>query len=126
MTFYQLPMAVGLVGLSLIQTPLSLFPVMALLAASHGASNALLSALWAELYGVRHIGSIRSVAHSASVFASAVGPGLVGALLDFGAPFEIQLRWMAAATLCVCVLFAISVRNLNRRGHCMEAAASPN
>lgn len=124
--FYQLPMAIGLVGLSLVQAPLGLFPVMALLAASHGASSALLSALWAELYGVRHIGSIRSIAHAGSVFASAVGPGLVGALLDLGAPFESQLLWMAAATLCVCAGFAALQRGLNRRGHCAAAPASPS
>ena len=47
--------------------------------------------MWAEYYGTRYIGSIKSVAAALMVFGSAIGPGVSGALIDLGITFPEQM-----------------------------------
>ena len=49
-----------------------------------GAVGPVLSSLWAEIYGTRHLGNIRSVVEVATVFGSALGPVFMGLALDQG------------------------------------------
>ena len=49
------------------------------------------STFWAEYYGTRHIGAIKSVAAALMVFGSAIGPGITGALIDLGIDFPQQM-----------------------------------
>lgn len=63
---------------------------------SGGTMAPVLGALWAELYGTAHIGSIRALATSAMVFASAIGPGVAGVLIDAGVGLETQAFFYAA------------------------------
>lgn len=47
-----------------------------------GTANTLMGVIWAELYGTRHLGAIRSVGQAAMIFATAAAPVAVGLLLD--------------------------------------------
>ena len=49
---------------------------------SAGATNPSFSSLWAEHYGTKHLGAIRSAGAVLTVFASALGPIAVGSALD--------------------------------------------
>ena len=60
-----------------------------------GISHTAVSAMWAELYGVMHLGAIKSLASSISVFGSALGPVIAGVLMDNGVGIGL-----------VCLLFA--------------------
>ncbi|MDZ7748345.1 MAG: MFS transporter [Halofilum sp. (in: g-proteobacteria)] len=53
-----------------------------------GAGMTLLGALWAEMYGVLHLGAIRSLTWALVVFASALAPALFGYLMDAGTGVE--------------------------------------
>lgn len=53
-----------------------------LLGLGSGLTKVLMGAIWAESYGTLHLGAIRSLVASGSVFASALAPGLFGLLLD--------------------------------------------
>ena len=53
-----------------------------------GAFYALFGTLWAELYGVRHLGAIRSLTQAVTIFASAISPALFGWLIDGGLSME--------------------------------------
>jgi hypothetical protein len=64
--------------------------MMALIGLTQGGSVALLGALWPELYGTRNLGSIKALATSAMVFATALGPGVTGMLIDAGIMFPDQ------------------------------------
>ncbi|MEO0830415.1 MAG: MFS transporter [Pseudomonadota bacterium] len=70
-----------------------------------GANATVPSALWAELYGTRHIGAIKALAAAVMVAGSAIGPGLSGSLIDAGILFDEQCYWIAAyfllSTVCV-------------------------
>jgi MFS family permease len=69
---------------------------MALAGVNTGLAHTAVSALWAELYGVSHLGGIKSLVSSMMVFGTALGPVIMGGLMDLGYSIE-----------AVCVLFAV-------------------
>jgi MFS family permease len=112
---FLLPQAAGAGLLAMSADPGIIPVVMVLLGLTLGSGSTLLGAVWAELYGTRHIGSIRAVAASAGVFASALAPGLMGVLLDLAVPIANQLVAMAALTIVVTVLGAAGATGALRR-----------
>ncbi|MEL6546250.1 MAG: MFS transporter [Myxococcota bacterium] len=112
--FYLVPMVAGLCVLGLGED-LGVIPVfMALFGSTSGAAVIVLGALWPELYGVTHLGAIRSVIMMAMVFATALAPGLMGALLDRGVRIESQCLALAGAT-SACVLLNLALQPALRR-----------
>lgn len=93
--FYLLPMGLGTLLLTYASSPLVLPAFMALTGLTAGGASTLQGALWAELYGTEHLGAIRALVMSATVFASALSPGLIGILLDAGISLQIQMLAMA-------------------------------
>jgi len=59
-----------------------------LLGVNSGLTLVLLGAVWPELYGVTHLGAIRSFGHAAMVFSSGLAPAVMGLLIDRGITFE--------------------------------------
>ncbi|MCH8951987.1 MAG: MFS transporter [Proteobacteria bacterium] len=92
--FYLLPMALGITliapGGILGESVGSWYLMMALIGLTQGGSVTLLGALWPELYGTRNLGAIKALATSAMVFATALGPGVTGLLIDAGIAFPDQ------------------------------------
>ncbi|MFD0391361.1 hypothetical protein ACFQ4K_31570 [Tistrella bauzanensis] len=75
---------------------------MMLYGISDGASLALFGSLWPEIYGTRFLGAIRAAVVALMVFASALGPGIGGALIDLGVAFPPRSPpW--ACTACWCL-----------------------
>ncbi|MEE8625847.1 MAG: hypothetical protein V3T19_10940, partial [Acidiferrobacterales bacterium] len=66
-------------------------------------------AMWAEIYGVTNLGAIRSVATSLSILASALGPVIVGGLMDLGVSIERTCLLFAAYTVTGTVLMVIAL-----------------
>ncbi|NYI03603.1 MFS transporter [Allostreptomyces psammosilenae] len=96
--YFLLPSGAGLLLLGTVDAQWGLFAFMALHGVSNGLSLSLFGATWPELYGVHHLGAIRSVVVTALVFASAAGPGLSGLLLDRGVGHPTHL--VALAVYC--------------------------
>ena len=69
-----------------------------------GVQGTATASFWAEYYGTRHIGSIKSVAAALMVFGSAIGPGITGALIDFGIDFPQQMPPIALYYLIAAAL----------------------
>ena len=93
--FYQLPMVLAFVFFSLAQTPWVVGLGLAFLAVTTGANATLPNAFWAEFYGTRYLGAIKSLAAAIMVLGSAIGPGLTGVLIDSGVSLERQYLWVA-------------------------------
>lgn len=89
---FLLPLAVGLLIIALFDGRFWAWPYLLCVGLSTGIAHTAVSALWAEVYGVGHLGAIRSLAMSLSVFSSALGPLAMGALMDAG---------VAIATICI-------------------------
>ncbi|MBT6273888.1 MAG: MFS transporter [Chromatiales bacterium] len=79
-----IPLAGALVILGLSEDRWMLWPYLALCGVATGITYTAVSAMWAELYGLAHLGSIRSFAVALGVFGSALGPVIMGALMDAG------------------------------------------
>ena len=75
-----------------------------------GAGLTLLGALWAEMYGVMHLGSIRAVVWALVVVASALAPVLFGYLLDAGVRIEAVALGCLALALGASALAALRPR----------------
>ena len=56
---------------------------------SNGLANVLASSTWAEIYGVKHIGSIKALTTSMMVFSTAFGTAVFGVIIDFGYSIEV-------------------------------------
>ena len=63
-------------------SPFSSFVFLGLIGISNGLSNVLGSATWAEIYGVKYIGSIKALTTAFMVFSTAFGTALFGILID--------------------------------------------
>ena len=55
---------------------------------SNGFGNILGSSTWAEIYGVKYIGSIKALTTASMVFATAFGTAVFGVLIDRGFTIE--------------------------------------
>ena len=83
---------------------------MALVGFTSGVVSAVNGAYWPEVYGSRHLGAIRAMATSVMVFATALGPGVTGYLIDAGVDFRDQLIGMAVLSALACLSFAVAMR----------------
>jgi MFS family permease len=75
-----------------------------------GGQATIPSAVWAEFYGTRHLGSIKSAVAAVMVLGSAIGPGLSGWLIDAGIGFEVQLYGFAASFIFAILVMLIPLR----------------
>ena len=74
-----------------------------------------MAAVWAEIYGVRNIGAIRSVVAAAMVFASALGPLFMGVLIDAGVAMEVICLIFAAYAVAGTGLIWAALRGVPKR-----------
>jgi MFS family permease len=109
MPVYLLPLALGCTALAYGSHDLVALAFMLLAGLTSGAAATVVTAMWAEVYGVGHLGAIRALATSLSVVASALAPASLGWLIDGGISIEaIALGaaiYLAAATLSVAGAF---------------------
>lgn len=87
--YFLLPLALALVIINLSDHRLLVWPFMVLMGITSGLYFTGLSALWAELYGPRFLGAIKSMTNAIMVFSSALGPALVGSLLGWQVSFVV-------------------------------------
>ncbi|TNF90316.1 MAG: MFS transporter [Gammaproteobacteria bacterium] len=85
--FFLLPLGLALVVINLSSHEYLVWPFMLLQGVTSGIYFTGLSALWAELYGARYLGAIKSLTNAVMVFSSALGPALVGTLLEWRISF---------------------------------------
>ena len=97
---FLLPMALALVIITLSDDKFLVWPYMMLLGMTTGIYFTGFSALWAELYGARNLGAIKSMTNAIMVFASALGPALVGSMLEWQFSFA-TICWLL---MLMCVI----------------------
>jgi len=71
-----------------------------LIGVSNGFGNVLGSSTWAEIYGVKYIGSIKALTTAFMVFATAFGTAVFGILIDKGFTIE-NIAFIAGAYILV-------------------------
>lgn len=115
--FYLLPMGLGLLLLGSLEEAWSAFAFMALYGVSNGFSLSLFGTLWPELYGVKHLGSIRAMIVSVLIVASAAGPGLTGLLIDYGVSYPLQVQAMGVYCVGISLLVREDARRVRARSY---------
>lgn len=112
--FFSLPMGLGMTILVVLDHPVAAGLYLALTGLCLGMAGSLTSSLWAELYGVRHLGAIKSLGGSLAVFGTSLSPASFGWLLDRGVGFPAILCGNIAAILVACVMSFMVCRKVNR------------
>ena len=82
--FYLLGLILASAALAGLSGPILAPIFFALIGLSAGATNVIIAAVLAELFGTKHLGKIRALAGAIMVVASAATPGAIGLLFDAG------------------------------------------
>ena len=86
--YMNIPLFLSVLTIIYFNLPFSAFIFFGLLGVTNGLANLLGSSIWAEIYGVKHIGSIKALTTALMVFATAFGTALFGILIDIGFTIE--------------------------------------
>ena len=84
----NIPLFLAMVVLFYSKQEVSAYFFLGLVGISNGFGNILGSSTWAEIYGVKYIGSIKALTTAFMVFSTALGTALFGALIDNGFTIE--------------------------------------
>ena len=98
---------IGLIVLYFFDFSLSAFLFFGLIGVSNGLANVLGASTWAEIYGVRYLGSIRALTTALMVFSTAFGTALFGFLIDSG--FTIEFVAIVSIIYIASSLFALLI-----------------
>ncbi len=108
--YMNLPFLLSLFLIIVFDNPIISFLFLGLIGISNGLANVLGSATWAEVYGVKHIGSIKALTTALMVFSTAFGTAVFGLLIDNG--FSIEEISIISGTYILLALIALFfVRN---------------
>ncbi len=98
------PLAASMLLLVLFDSPVIIWLYMICNGLSGGMFSIVQNVLWAELYGTKHLGAVRSLVLSMTIFAAALAPAIMGWLLDYGW----TMRMLAGASLAY-ILVAMTI-----------------
>ena len=84
----NIPLLIAMFVLFYYQGEISAFIFLGLVGISNGLANVLGSSTWAEIYGVKFIGSIKALTTAFMVFSTAFGTAVFGLLIDIGYSIE--------------------------------------
>ena len=108
--YMNIPLFFGTIVLYYFDAPLSSFVFFGLLGLTNGLANVLGSSTWAEIYGVKYIGSIKALTTALMVFATAFGTALFGFLIDIGFSIE-QIAVVSGAYIFGSIILLYLVKN---------------
>jgi predicted MFS family arabinose efflux permease len=91
-------------------SPFSSFVFLGLIGVSNGLSNVLGSATWAEIYGVKYIGSIKALTTAFMVFSTAFGTALFGILIDNSFSIE-QIALVSGSYILIAISLLFLIKN---------------
>ena len=84
----NIPLLLSMIVLFYNQHEIYAYVFLGLVGVSNGFGNILGSSTWAEIYGVKYIGSIKALTTAFMVFATAFGTAVFGMLIDRGFTIE--------------------------------------
>jgi len=108
--FTNIPLLFSALVLIFFNNPLTAFIFLGLIGISNGLANVLGSSTWAEIYGVKYIGSIKALTTALMVFSTAFGTALFGLLIDRGYSIE-QIALVSFVYILISIILLFFVRN---------------
>ena len=113
---YLVPLALALAVLAAFDGDGVAMAYLVLAGLTAGAGGPVVGSLWAELYGVLHLGSIRALSSSLMVVSTALAPFVLGWLLDRGVGMEAQAWGCLVYMLLGMAGIAAALRRRGPRG----------
>jgi len=108
--YMNLPFLLSLFLIIVFDNPIVSFLFLGLIGISNGLANVLGSSTWAEVYGVKYIGSIKALTTALMVFATAFGTALFGVLIDRGFSIE-QIATISSIYISISLILLFLIRN---------------
>ena len=108
--YMNIPFLVSLLILIYFKSPVSSFFFLGLIGVSNGFANVLGSSTWAELYGVKFIGSIKALTTALMVFSTAFGTALFGLMIDFDFSIE-QISMISGGYILISLILLFLIKN---------------
>ena len=108
--FMNIPLLISTLVLFYFDNPITSFIFLGLIGISNGLANVLGSSTWAEIYGVKFIGSIKALTTALMVFSTAFGTALFGFLIDRGFSIE-QIAMVSFIYIFISLILLFFVRN---------------
>ena len=105
-----MPLLISTIVLFYFDSSISSFVFLGLIGISNGLANVLGSSTWAEIYGVKYIGSIKALTTALMVFSTAFGTALFGILIDYGLSIE-QIAIVSGVYILGSIILLYFVRN---------------
>ena len=106
---YQLPSAIAFVLFSISTGPVGVAVGMIFMGITSGGYATLINAFWAEAFGTKHLGGIKSIGTALMVLGSSLGPGVIGFFMDLGNPLSTQYLWVSLFYVISSGLFYIGI-----------------
>ena len=103
--FMNIPLLLAMFTLFQFNHEIFAYIFLGLIGVSNGLANILGSSTWAEIYGVKYIGSIKALTTAFMVFSTAFGTAVFGLLIDNG--FTIENIALTAAIYILISLFLL-------------------
>ena len=108
--FMNIPLIFSVFVLYNYSDPISSFIFLGLIGISNGFANVLGTSTWAEIYGVKYIGSIKALTTSLMVFSTAFGTALFGLLIDKGFSIE-QIALFSGSYILTGIVLLFFIKN---------------
>ena len=110
LVFMNIPLLFSTLILIFFNSSISAFVFLGLIGISNGFANILGSSTWAEIYGVKYIGSIKALTTALMVFSTAFGTALFGVLIDKGFSIE-KIALVSFIYIFISIILLFFVRN---------------
>ena len=105
----NLPLLFAMFVLFRYEHEISAFIFLGSVGISNGLANVLGSSTWAEIYGVKYIGSIKALTTAFMVFSTAFGTAVFGLLIDKGYSVE-NIAFIAGIYILISLGLLIMIR----------------
>ena len=107
--YMNIPLFLGTLVIIYFDAPQTAFLFLGLVGISNGLANLLGSSTWAEIYGVKYIGSIKALTTALMVFSTAFGTALFGFFIDAGFSIE-KIAFIAAIAIACSIALLFTIR----------------
>jgi len=106
----NIPLLIAMFVLFYYQHEISAFIFLGLVGISNGLANVLGSSTWAEIYGVKFIGSIKALTTAFMVFSTAFGTAVFGLMIDNGFSIE-NIAFVSGFYIVISLFLLLLIRN---------------
>ena len=107
--YMNIPLLISVFIIIYFDQSFTAFIFLGLIGISNGFANVLGSSTWAEIYGVKYIGSIKALTTALMVFATAFGTALFGYLIDRDFSIE-QIGMISAIYISISLISLFLIR----------------